>query len=86
MQKVVIVLVIFIQSSFVYAHSPLKSIILKNSIVLNKAPIKTKINFKSSAKLSKVILEKIEGNAMIILKKILMINSKNHSPTLSQYF
>ena len=78
MQKILIVLIILFHSSFVYAHSPLKSITPKNGVVLNKAPSEIKMNFKSSAKLLKATLEKVKGNEVILSKEPLMKNSKNH--------
>tara|TARA_B110000459_G_scaffold116269_1_gene128529 strand:- start:4530 stop:4871 length:342 start_codon:yes stop_codon:yes gene_type:complete len=79
MKFFLIVLVIVFQSSFVYAHSPLKSIIPKDGIVLNKAPVEIKVYFKLSAKLLKITLNKFEGNEVKLSKEPLMKNSKNHS-------
>ena len=79
MQKILIVLFIFFQSSFVYAHSPVKSIIPENGIVLNKAPTEIKLNFKSAAKLLKTTLQKVEGSDVALSKEPLMKNAKNHS-------
>ena len=79
MKRILIVLVIILQSSFVYAHSPVKSIIPKNGIVLNKAPTEIKVNFKSSAKLLKTTLQKVEGSDVALSKEPLMKNAKNHS-------
>tara|TARA_B100001057_G_C22754048_1_gene912932 strand:- start:859 stop:1200 length:342 start_codon:yes stop_codon:yes gene_type:complete len=82
MKKILIVLVIILQSSFVYAHSPVKSIIPKNGIVLNKAPTEIKINFKSLAKLLKTTLQKVGGSDVALSKEPLMKNAKNHSISL----
>ena len=79
MRRILIVLVIILQSSFVYAHSPVKSIIPKNGIVLNKAPTEIKVNFKSSAKLLKITLQKVGGSDVALSKEPLMKNDKNHS-------
>ena len=79
MKRILIVLVIILQSSFVYAHSPVKSIIPKNGIVLNKAPTEIKVNFKSSAKLLKITLQKVDGSDVALSKEPLMKNDKNHS-------
>ena len=78
MKKILIVLVILFQSSFVYAHSPLKSIIPKDGIVLNVSPAEIKLYFKSSSKLLKITLQKAEGSEVVLSKEPLMKNSKNH--------
>ena len=78
MKKILIVLVIFFQSTFVYAHSPLKSIIPNDGIVLNEAPEEIKVYFKSSAKLLKATLQKVEGSEVILSREPLMKNSKDH--------
>ena len=82
MKKILIVLIVLFQSSFVYAHSPLKSIIPRDGIVLNVSPAQIKLYFKSSAKLLKTTLKKVEGSYVILLKEPLMKNSKNHSISL----
>ena len=82
MKKFLIVLVVLFQSSFVYAHSPLKSIIPKDGIILNESPAEIKLYFKSSAKLLKTTLQKVEGSEVILSKEPLMKNSKNHSISL----
>ena len=79
MHNILIFLLILFQSSFVYAHSPLESIMPKNSVVLNKAPTEIKVNFKSSAKLLKATLKKVGGNEVILSNEPLMKNSKNHT-------
>ena len=78
MRNFLIFLVIFFQSSFVYAHSPLKSIIPKDGIVLNETPVEIRLHFKSSAKLLKATLKKVEGSEVILSKETLMQNSKKH--------
>ena len=78
MKFFLIILVILFKSSFVYAHSPLKSIIPKNGIVLNEAPAEIKLYFKSSSKLLKATLQKVEGSEVILSKKPLMKNSNSH--------
>ena len=78
MKNFLIILMILFQSSFLYAHSPLKSIIPKDGIVLNVSPAKIKLYFKSSAKLLKTTLKKVEGSEVILSKEPLMKNSKNH--------
>ena len=79
MKNFLIILMILFQSSFAYAHSPLKSIIPKDGVVLNTAPVEIKVYFKLSAKLLKVTLNKFEGNEVKLSKEPLMKNSKNHS-------
>ena len=79
MKKFIIILVIIFQSSFVYAHSPLKSIVPNDGVILNESPAEIKIYFKFSAKLLKVTLQKAEGSEVILSKEPLMKNSKNHS-------
>ncbi len=79
MHKILIFLIVIFQNSFVYAHSPLKSIIPSNGIILNKAPTVIKVNFKSSAKLLKTTLKKVEGSEVILSKEPLMKNSENHN-------
>ena len=82
MKKIIIYLIIIVHSSFVYAHSPLKSIVPKDGIVLNESPAEIKIYFKSSAKLLKATLQKVEGSEVILSKEPLMKNSKNHNISL----
>ena len=86
MKFFLITLVIIIQSSLVSAHSPLKSIIPNDGVILNKSPVEINLYFKSSAKLLKVTLKKADGSEVILSKKPLMKNSKNHNislPTLA---
>ena len=82
MKKILIVLIVLFESSFVYAHSPLKSIIPKDGNVLNVSPAEIKLYFKSSAKLLKTTLKKVEGSEVILSKEPLMKNFKNHSISL----
>ena len=79
MKIILLVLIFFLKNTVVFAHSPVKSIIPKNGIVLNKAPTEIKVNFKSSAKLLKTTLQKVEGSDVALSKEPLMKNAKNHS-------
>ena len=79
MKNFLIVLFILMQSSFVYAHSPLKSIIPKDGIILTEPPTEIKVYFKSSAKLLKLTLKKVEGSEVSLSKEPLMKSSQKHS-------
>ena len=78
MKFLLIILVVLFQSSIVNAHSPLKSIIPKDGVVLKEAPEEIKVYIKSSAKLLKATLQKFEGSAVVLSKEPLMKNSKTH--------
>ena len=82
MKSLIIILVICFQGSFVFAHSPLKSIKPMDGVVLNNTPAEMNLYFKSSAKLLRITLKKVGGSEVILSKEPLMKNSKNHNISL----
>ena len=62
MKILLLVLIFFLKNTVVFAHSPLNSITPKNNEILSQAPKLIKMEFKSQAKLIKIMLEKQKIN------------------------
>ena len=62
MNNLLLVLIFFLKNTVVLAHSPLNSISPKNTEILSQAPKQIKMDFKSQAKLIKIMLEKQKIN------------------------
>ncbi len=79
MLKVVLILIFIFKVSLSFSHSQLTEILPKNNVVYNKVPSQINMKFKSSVKLVKIDMFRVENKEKIKLdSSLLKDRSKVH--------
>ena len=70
MLKVVLILIFIFKVSLSFSHSQLTEILPKNNVVYNKVPSQINMKFKSSVKLVKIDMFRVENKEKIAIIKL----------------